>query len=219
MTLQGDPGDVNRPSRSRLRQEHARVTRAAILDAAHELFLTDGYAATTIKRVAHAAGVSEQTVYNTFDDKPTLLYEVGKQVVSGDLGAERRHLVAQLQTEEDPLQRIAVIAAETRRTYEQGMLRFESMLLDAAASDARVAEIAAGAWRQKYEDIERLFPLILPDEVRNDDFDLNEAIDLVFAMENASSMRILIEDRGWSWDQYERLYATTLRRLFTRIQD
>ncbi|ASK36146.1 TetR family transcriptional regulator [Alcanivorax sp. N3-2A] len=46
--------------------------RAAILEAAKELFLRDGYVGTSMDAVAAAAGVSKLTVYSHFSDKPTL---------------------------------------------------------------------------------------------------------------------------------------------------
>ncbi|BBM02017.1 TetR/AcrR family transcriptional regulator [Microbulbifer sp. GL-2] len=46
--------------------------RQAILDAAKELFLTQGFAATSVDAVASAAGVSKLTVYSHFSDKETL---------------------------------------------------------------------------------------------------------------------------------------------------
>ena len=46
--------------------------RQAILEAAKELFLTHGYASTSMDAVATAAGVSKLTVYSHFNDKETL---------------------------------------------------------------------------------------------------------------------------------------------------
>jgi len=48
----------------------------AILDAAYELFLDRGIAATTMDLVAERAGVSKMTVYANFQDKPALLAAV-----------------------------------------------------------------------------------------------------------------------------------------------
>jgi TetR/AcrR family transcriptional repressor of mexJK operon len=45
----------------------------AILDAAYELFLERGIAATTVDAVAERASVSKMTVYGSFRDKPALL--------------------------------------------------------------------------------------------------------------------------------------------------
>ena len=46
-----------------------------MLDAAHELFLANGYAATSVKAIAAAADVSDQTVYTTFGDKPKKTFQ------------------------------------------------------------------------------------------------------------------------------------------------
>ncbi|MGE8435189.1 MAG: TetR/AcrR family transcriptional regulator [Pseudomonas palmensis] len=46
--------------------------RQAILEAAKALFLTHGYANTSMDAVANAAGVSKLTVYSHFNDKETL---------------------------------------------------------------------------------------------------------------------------------------------------
>ncbi|UMZ13225.1 TetR/AcrR family transcriptional regulator [Pseudomonas sp. MPFS] len=46
--------------------------RQAILDAAKKLFLSNGYASTSMDAVAAEAGVSKLTVYSHFNDKETL---------------------------------------------------------------------------------------------------------------------------------------------------
>lgn len=46
--------------------------RQAILDAAKSLFLSNGYASTSMDAVAAEAGVSKLTVYSHFNDKETL---------------------------------------------------------------------------------------------------------------------------------------------------
>src|SRR4051812_43303677 len=55
------------------RRASAEETRERICAAAEALFLRDGYARTSIKRVAQAAGVAEATVYLSFKTKPALL--------------------------------------------------------------------------------------------------------------------------------------------------
>lgn len=55
------------------RRERSRATHWKIVEAAHRLFSTQGYAATTMAQVADAAGVAVQTVYFVFHTKPALL--------------------------------------------------------------------------------------------------------------------------------------------------
>ncbi|HME49296.1 TetR/AcrR family transcriptional regulator [Mycobacterium sp.] len=58
------------------RKEYAELTRTAILDAAAERFVADGYAATSIDAVAAAARVSKGSVYHHFSDKSELFEAV-----------------------------------------------------------------------------------------------------------------------------------------------
>ena len=55
------------------RRAAAEQTRERICAAAEVLFLRDGYARTSIRAVAKAAGVSEATVYLAFPGKAALL--------------------------------------------------------------------------------------------------------------------------------------------------
>jgi len=58
---------------SPLRAEQADGTRRRVLDAARDLFLTRGYAGTTVAAVARAAGVSPDTIYVSLGGKQGLL--------------------------------------------------------------------------------------------------------------------------------------------------
>jgi len=66
------------------RDQRAAATRAAILAAAEALFLRDGYVATSMKAIAARAGVSEKTMYLTFESKATLLRQAIQLSVQGD---------------------------------------------------------------------------------------------------------------------------------------
>jgi len=58
-----------------LRQLKKERTRAAIADAAADLFARDGYAGVSMSTVAAAAGVSDQTLYNYFPTKEALVFD------------------------------------------------------------------------------------------------------------------------------------------------
>jgi AcrR family transcriptional regulator len=58
--------------------------RAAIVDAARRAFLENGYASTSMDRIAAAAGVSIKTVYRHFEDKDDLFSAVMQAACSPD---------------------------------------------------------------------------------------------------------------------------------------
>ena len=222
VTLRSNISAVKRRYHSPRRTAQAAATRRAILEAAYRLFLEHGFAATSIRAVAQAAQVSDQTVYSVFGDKPSLLVEVGLNVISGELSQDAtpvRDYAAAIRTAGDDEERIAVAAAWSRSVWERGMLRFESMLLDAAATDPRTAEIAASVWERKYDENKELFAVAFPAQSRRRGDDFDDLYDLFFAMDSAAFVRILIDDRGWTFDKYERWLRAVLRRLFTRFGD
>lgn len=65
--MSDNPVNTNSPGRPK-----DMAKRQAILDAAKTLFLSNGYASTSMDAVAVEAGVSKLTVYSHFTDKETL---------------------------------------------------------------------------------------------------------------------------------------------------
>jgi TetR/AcrR family transcriptional regulator, mexJK operon transcriptional repressor len=72
-----------RPSR-----EQAALLAGRILDVAADLFLTEGYGATSIEAVAQRAKISKRTFYHRFPDKAALFDET-VQKVGGCYGTAR----------------------------------------------------------------------------------------------------------------------------------
>lgn len=79
-----DSGSPRRRYQSPLREQSARLTRQAIVTAAHELFTAHGYAATSLAGIAAAAGVARPTAFAAFGSKPALLRQVLDQALAGD---------------------------------------------------------------------------------------------------------------------------------------
>src|SRR3569833_4731801 len=67
------------------RVRDATKTRARMLEAARELFVRNGYGATTLKEIADRAGVAVQTIYFVFGNKRVLLKELVDVAIAGDL--------------------------------------------------------------------------------------------------------------------------------------
>jgi TetR/AcrR family transcriptional regulator, mexJK operon transcriptional repressor len=54
----------------------SELKKAAIVQAARELFLRDGFERTSVDAIADRAGVSKRTIYNHYEDKRTLFLAV-----------------------------------------------------------------------------------------------------------------------------------------------
>ncbi|GAA4559039.1 TetR/AcrR family transcriptional regulator [Planotetraspora kaengkrachanensis] len=64
--------------------QRSEQTKNKIVEAAHALFIENGYAGTTFQAVADAAGVSVQTVYFHYGSKSRLLRRVVDAASAGD---------------------------------------------------------------------------------------------------------------------------------------
>jgi AcrR family transcriptional regulator len=87
-----DPVKPGRRYDSSRRQRQALRTREVILEAARQLFLTSGYAGTTIVAIAEAADVSVETIYKAFGGKPGLVRAIAEKGLegAGPIPAEQR---------------------------------------------------------------------------------------------------------------------------------
>lgn len=87
----------------------SQATKQRILDAAHELFLRQGFAATSLDRVLEQAEVTKGAFFHHFESK----LELGEQVMERFLEADRALLDEVMNKAEalasDPLQQVLVV--------------------------------------------------------------------------------------------------------------
>ena len=193
---------VKRRYDSSRRQEQARATELAVLRAAHDLFVRDGYGRTTIDDIARAAGVSAQTVYARFGNKATLLHRVWDITVGGDdeeVVFHERPEVMELRAEPDLARRMVLHARFSTRTARR-IAPFTLAVKAAAGSDPRAAEMLAEMDRQRLAGMSVMAAeaaatgqLAVTEE---------ECRDLVWAMTDGMLWHQLVEQRGWSDEQY-----------------
>ena len=125
----------------------------SILDAAHELFVATGYAATTIQAIAERAGVAVQTVYAVFGNKRELLRQLIERTITGDdepLPITERAEAQAVAAEPDARRRAELDAALSRSITER-VAPIVRVANEAAASDPELAAMmeAVKAARRK----------------------------------------------------------------------
>ncbi len=106
------------------RTESQARTRAELLDTARELFLSEGYARTSLERVAEEAGYSKGAVYSNFRTKSQLCLEVLALIHETKFG-EATELVQAAGTLDERLQRLEGWAERTLGDVGWTMLEFE----------------------------------------------------------------------------------------------
>ena len=130
------------------RGSRTRATRRKITDAATELFVLDGYSATTLERIASRAGVAVQTVYFHFGNKSSVLKEAVDIAAVGDdqpIAMLDRPWLEQARAEPDPGQVIALWTA-----YGRGVMTrvgpIMKVVRDAATNYVAASIVDLGAY-------------------------------------------------------------------------
>jgi AcrR family transcriptional regulator len=194
------------------RQARTRLARAAVAGAARTLFLERGYAATTIEAISALSDVPPATVYRLFSSKLGILKELLDVSVAGDDEAiplpDRPHVRALL-ADPDPRQQLSGFAGITRGI----MTRTEPLhriLVSAAGSDPGAAALLAEQTRHRQQGQGRIARALARAGALRPELSEHEAADIVHALMSPEVYRLLVADRGWSPERYERWLAQTL---------
>jgi len=214
----GGTGQQRKPVRryhSPRRAEQAAATRRDVLAAARELFVRNGYAATTVAEIARAAQVAVDTVYAAVGRKPAMLREVLETAISGTdqaVPAGDRDYVAHI--------RAAHSARDKLTVYADAIVHIQSRLApvylairDAAATDPDSAELWAEINGRRAANMRNFAAdLRATGELRCDLSD-DEVADIVWSMNGAEYWVLMVADRGWSHARFGEFLADAWARL------
>jgi AcrR family transcriptional regulator len=202
------------------RAEQARATRRRIIGCARQLFLGQGYAATTLDQVAAAAGVAVQTVYFHFGNKRTVLKEVMDVAAVGDdepVPLLDRPFVQAVADEPDPRRAVA-IWLETSRAIFGRVAPLLSVVRDAAGADPEMAEQWRVSEGQRYIAHRSLAELLAAKgDVLRPGLTVDEAADVIFTMLSPEVYLLLTAVRGWPPARWQDWAADTIARAILRL--
>lgn len=197
------------------RQEQARTTRVATLDAARDLFIERGYVATTMQAIAAKARVSPATVYATFRNKRSVLSALVDVSIAGDdapVPVLDRSWVHEMRDEPDLQRRLSILARNGRLILER-RAPIEEVLRAAAAADPDIAAMWQQGREQRLAGQRALLRIVAGSTGLREGLDEQIAVDTLYAIGSPETFHSLTIDRGWSPDLFERWYADTLARL------
>jgi len=187
------------------RARQAADTRRRIVDAAAELFLRDGYAATSMNAIAAQAGVAVQTVFASMKTKRDILETVIQLTVRGDedkapLAASTRW--RQMEAKVDPREKLATFARIHRQICEREAGLFV-VLEAAAASDTEIQPLLRDKERYRHEDQARVARSLARRGQLRAGLSAAKASDIIWALASERVYLALVKERGWSVEEYE----------------
>ncbi len=201
--------------RSELRQEQARRTREQVLEAATRCFVEQGYAATTMRDVAAAAGVSVPTVFAQGGKAALLLACVDRALVGTDEDRPVRELgpFAELLGAPDRAGRLAALRRLVREAAP-GSRAMQDVFAAAAAADPAVRASYEEYERRRRADTAALLGAFAPD--LREDLDLDTAVDVAWAVLSPSTQSRLMAGCGWPAERFADWVVDAVDRLLLR---
>jgi AcrR family transcriptional regulator len=194
---------VKRQYRSALRTAQARETRRAIVSAAGQLFVRDGFGATTIDAVAEEAGVSRKTVFTSVGGKVELLKLSMEWAIAGDdqpVAVDERPEIRRLLREDDP---VAMLRgwARTLVTIDARVAGLFRALELAADVDPDARSLYDRFAKQRLAGARFFVNRLVAVHALRDDLTADEATDLAWLAGDPALYDRLIRQRGWSMDR------------------
>ena len=202
---------TTRRYRSQLREQQAEQTKRMVVQAAHGLFVANGWAATGMREVATTAGVALETVYSHFSSKRGLLRAVADAAAAGDDApvalADRPEFLAMGHGGRAARVRAA---AKLLTGVHVRTAAVAKLLRQAAPADEEIAEMLDATRERQRSDVATALELIVgrpPTAVERDG---------LWAIASPEVYLLLVEESGWTPEQFEAWVEATFERVIPR---
>ncbi|HEY4867976.1 MAG TPA: helix-turn-helix domain-containing protein [Candidatus Dormibacteraeota bacterium] len=203
-----------RPYDGSRRRAAAQETRRAIVEAARRLFLERGFTATTMGAIATAAGVSHETVY-AFGPKPALFRHLVEIALSGSespVPGMERDYARQVMAETDPGRLFDIYAGAMRQTQERLAPLFD-VLSDGARTDPDLKALSDELSARRAGHMRLLATHLAEIGGLRQGVSVERAADVIWLLNSSEVFLLLVRDRRWDPELFERWLAETWKLL------
>lgn len=158
-----------------------------------------------MEAIAEEAGVAVSTVYAIFKNKRAILREIR---MAWHERTRAREINQEAAGQPDPERRLEMVAHASRRQWELGATLI-AIYQGAAAADQEAAAELEEALRGRRAALDRVVEEMK--EALHPDLDAARAAAILRALCQAEVYRELVEESGWSPDEYEAWLGETLK--------
>jgi AcrR family transcriptional regulator len=206
------PVDRGRTPVARGHQARTRLARAAVVEAAHQLFLERGYGATTVEAISTLADVPPATVYRLFSSKLGILKSLIDVSIVGDHEdvpmADRAH-VRSLAAGDDPTAQLNGFVELTVQLNAR-VAPLYRILTSAAGTDPDASALLDELTHQRQQGQRVIVRALVRTGTLRPGLREADAADVIHAFLSPELYRLLVIDRGWKAERYKRWLTTTL---------
>lgn len=181
------------------RDAQAYQTKSEILQAAKQLFQTEGFDRVTIDRLAKVAEVSMPTIYALFKSKRGVLQALIDEALPTQQFTE---LVDSSMNEQSPQKRLSLTAKLSRQIYdaERGLM---DLLRGASVVAPELKELEQEREARRYERQGDYVKKLMHDKALAKGLTLQKARDILWSLTGRDVYRMLTIERAWSSEEYE----------------
>ena len=192
------------------RREQARLNREAIVAAARQRFLDDGFTSTTIATIAADAGATADTIYKSFGGKAGLLRAMCEDALKGEgpIPAEQRS-DAMHASETDPrrmLRGLGTLTTEVAPRINPLLL----LLSTAAEADPAMAQLRADFDAARLARMTQVAQILATKTQLRPGLSVEEAAEIMWAYSSPELYGLLVLTRGWRPERYSEFVGESL---------
>jgi AcrR family transcriptional regulator len=200
---------VKRPYDASGRREQARARRLAVVLAARDLFVRDGFRPATIAAIAAHAGVSAESVYKGFGTKAALAKAVFDLVIAGDdepIPVAERPAAQAVRDELDVRRKIVMFVAGLAQRQARSA-RVQILIRDGRHVDDSLARVWTKLTDEGLAGMTMLGRHLLETGQLRNGISLDEVRDVLWNYLAIDTYERLVLTQGWPLDRYSRWLA------------
>jgi AcrR family transcriptional regulator len=192
------------------RRQQAQQNRHAVLAAARQRFLAQGYAATSIAEIARDAGMSVEMVYKVFTSKAGVLKALFDVSVAGDdepIPMAQRDVIQNVLNAPEAARKLEIYAKHLASTMPHSAA-VQLLARDAAASSPEAAQV----WKQMRHETLTAMTMFAADLADTGQLRVRvtQARDVLWIYHAPEFYELLVLERGWSATRYGKFIARAL---------
>jgi AcrR family transcriptional regulator len=193
------------------RRAQAAGTRQEILDAAQRLFERRGYAASTMDAIAAEAGVALKTVYVAFETKGGLLRALWNHLLRAgrdEVPIAEQDWYREILAEPDPERQLR-LGARNSRVVKQRIAGVLEVIRSAAPADPEIGALWDRIQTEFHANQRVVVESIDAKRALDPALDVDRAADILWTLNHPNLWQLLVGERGWTPEDYERWCADT----------
>jgi AcrR family transcriptional regulator len=200
-----------RSYRSESRRKQAELTKRRILAAAKKLFARYGIDKVTIDKLAAEADVSSPTIFALFQSKRGLL----RALIDEKLFGKRYEALVQRAISSHPVERLRMAACIARSVYDTEKSEMR-LIRGASAFSPELRKLERELELRRFERQEMTVRILAKEKALAQGLRIKQAREILWALTSRDIYRMLVMERGWSPEVYEKWLAQILVQILTK---